>query len=302
ERRLGFDPGTIRATVLIETITAAFEMDEILYELRERSVGLSAGRWDYIFSLARAFCEHADFVLPDRADLGMRVPFMRAYNELLVATCHRRGAHAIGGMAAFIPDLSDPALTEASLAKVRSDKRHEAGDGYDGSWVAHPDLVAAARAEFDRVLGDQPNQVDRQRDDVYVTPGDLLAVRSTPGSITDDGVRTDVIIAIRYLSCWLTGTGLAAIDNRMEDLATVELSRSQLWQWIRHGARLEDGRVITPDLVRRILAEETGRLRADIGEVGWRSGRYDEACRLFEQVSLAPDFCTFLTHPAYQIL
>ncbi|RMH79369.1 MAG: malate synthase A [Actinomyces sp.] len=302
EDTLGLDRGTIRATVLIETILAAFEMDEILYELREHSAGLNAGRWDYIFSVAKKFRRHREFVLPDRADVGMTVPFMRAYTELLVATCHRRGAHAIGGMAAFIPNRRDPEVTEHALAKVTADKRREAGDGFDGTWVAHPDLVPVARAEFDKVLGDRPNQVERQRDDVYITPGDLLSVPSTGGSITEAGLRTNVSVGIRYLAAWLTGTGAAAIDNLMEDAATAEISRAQIWQWVHHAATLSNGQTVTAELVRRVIDEEMSRLADALDAEAWRAGRYDDARRVFEQVALADDFVEFLTLPAYEIL
>ncbi len=302
EDTLGLDRGTIRATVLIETILAAFEMDEILYELREHSAGLNAGRWDYIFSVAKKFRRHRDFVLPDRADVAMTVPFMRAYTELMVATCHRRGAHAIGGMAAFIPNRRDPEVTEHALAKVTADKRREAGDGFDGTWVAHPDLVPVARAEFDKVLGDRPNQVERQRDDVYITPGDLLSVPSTGGAVTEGGLRTNVSVGIRYLAAWLTGTGAAAIDNLMEDAATAEISRAQIWQWVHHGARMSNGQVVDEALVRRVVDEEMERLADSMDAGAWTAGRYDDARTVFEQVALADDFVEFLTLPAYEIL
>src|SRR5688572_24117304 len=231
---LAIPRGTLRATVLIETILAAFEMDEILYELREHSAGLNAGRWDYIFSVIKKFRDRPEFVLPDRAQVTMTVPFMRAYTELLVKTCHRRGAHAIGGMAAFIPSRSDPEANEIALARVTEDKRREAGDGFDGSWVAHPDLVPVAIAEFDDVLGARANQVDRLRDDVTTQGADLLDVAATPGEVTETGVRANVSVGIRYIAAWLQGVGAAAIDNLMEDAATAEISRSQIWQWIRH--------------------------------------------------------------------
>ena len=228
--RLGIARGSIRATVLIETILAAFEMDEILYELREHSAGLNAGRWDYIFSVAKKFRDHPEFVLPDRADVSMTTPFMRAYTELLVQTCHKRGAHAIGGMSAFIPNRRDPVVTEQALAKVRDDKQREATDGFDGTWVAHPDLVPVALTEFDRVLGDRANQVERQRPDVVVRANDLLDIASAGGAITEAGVRLNVDVGLRYIESWLAGTGAAAIHNLMEDAATAEISRAQLWQ------------------------------------------------------------------------
>jgi malate synthase len=284
---LGIPPGTIRATVLIETIVAAFEMEEILYELREHSAGLNAGRWDYIFSVIKKFRHRDDFVLPDRSAVTMTVPFMRAYTELLVKTCHKRGAFAMGGMAAFIPNRRDPEVTETALAKVREDKSREAGDGFDGTWVAHPDLVQTATEEFDAVLGERPNQLDRQRPDVGVTAEQLLSVPETRGEITDAGIRQNVSVGIRYLAAWLNGTGAAAIDNLMEDVATAEISRSQLWQWMRHG-RVERERV------QAIADEEVGSL-SDVP-------RLDEARRVFEQVALADEFVDFLTLPAYELL
>ncbi|HLH46325.1 MAG TPA: malate synthase A, partial [Acidimicrobiales bacterium] len=255
QEALGLDHGSIRATVLIETITAAFEMDEILYELRDHICGLNAGRWDYIFSVAKKF--HADpaFVLPDRSSVTMTVPFMRAYTELLVRTCHRRCAHAIGGMAAFIPNRRKPDVTEAALAKVTDDKRREAGDGFDGTWVAHPDLVPTAVAEFDAVLGDRPNQLDRERDDVHVGPGRLLDVRCPKDGVTRAGLDTNISVGLRYLYSWLSGTGAAAIDDLMEDAATAEISRAQVWQWVHHGVTLADGTSVTAELVRSLLDE-----------------------------------------------
>ncbi len=282
---LGLARGTIKATVLIETILAAFEMDAILYELREHSAGLNAGRWDYIFSVIKKFRDRPDFVLPDRAQVTMTVPFMRAYSELLVKTCHARGAHAIGGMAAFIPSRRDAEVNEIALAKVREDKEREAGDGFDGTWVAHPDLVPTAQTEFDRVLGDRPNQVERQRDDVDVSALDLLNVAATSGDVTEEGIRANVSVGIQYLGAWLNGTGAAAINNLMEDVATAEISRSQLWQWIHHGR-------VSRDDVLRIEREEMGRL----------GDPYEPAREVFDEVVLAPDFVEFLTFPAYDRL
>jgi malate synthase len=284
---LGIPRGTIRATVLIETILAAFEMEEILYELREHSAGLNAGRWDYIFSVIKKFRHRSDFVLPDRGQVTMTVPFMRAYTELLVATCHRRGAFAMGGMAAFIPNRRDPEVTEQALTKVREDKAREAGDGFDGTWVAHPDLVETAAAEFDAVLGSRPNQLERQRPDVSVSAADLLSVPDTPGEITEAGVRQNVSVGIRYLASWLNGTGAAAIDNLMEDVATAEISRSQLWQWVH------DGRV-DPEHVQTVAYEEADRYEV--------KNRLGEATKIFEHVALADDFVEFLTLPAYELL
>ncbi len=287
QEALGIPRGTIRATVLIETILAAFEMDEILYELREHSAGLNAGRWDYIFSVIKKFRDRDDFVLPDRSAVTMTVPFMRAYTELLVKTCHRRGAFAMGGMAAFIPNRRDPEVTENALARVREDKSREAGDGFDGTWVAHPDLVPTALEEFDRVLGERPNQLERQRPDVSVSAAQLLAVPDTPGEVTEAGIRQNVTVGIQYLAAWLNGTGAAAIGNLMEDVATAEISRSQLWQWVQHGR-------VGRDRVLEIADEEMGSLP----EVP----RLDEARRVFEQVALADEFVDFLTLPAYELL
>ncbi len=301
---LGLAHGTIKATVLIETIWAAFEMDEILYELRDHSAGLNAGRWDYMFSLIKTFRNHPDFLLPDRNSVTMTVPFMRAYTELLVKTCHRRGAHAMGGMAAFVPSRKDPERNEQALAKVSEDKRREATDGFDGTWVAHPDSVPAAREEFDRVLGERRNQVDRRRDEVCVTAEALLDVASTPGEISEEGLRNDVNVGIQYVSAWLRGKGAAGIYGLMEDAATAEICRSQIWQWVHQRAELADGRPVTPDLVRWAEDEELERIRGEIGDDEWfyTQGRPDECRALFERVALADDFVDFLTLPAYEKL
>jgi malate synthase len=300
ERALGLPAGTIRATVLIETLPAAFEMDEILYELREHSAGLNAGRWDYMFSTIKTFASRpAEFLLPDRGEVAMTVPFLRAYTELLVATCHRRGAHAIGGMAAFIPSRRDPAVNAAALAKVRADKVRESSDGFDGSWVAHPDLVPVCTEVFDSLLGDLPNQLGRQRTDVHVTAEQLLDIASTPGEITEAGVRTNISVGLRYLETWLRGTGAVGIDNLMEDAATAEISRSQLFQWVAAGAELADGRNVTADLVRAVLAEEVARLRAAAGDDAWADGRWADAIELFERTALGEPYVEFLTLPAY---
>src|SRR6188768_907020 len=285
QERLGVPQGTIKATVLIETILAAFEMDEILYELREHSAGLNAGRWDYIFSVIKKLGHRPEFVLPDRADVTMAVPFMRSYCELLVKTCHRRGAHAMGGMAAFIPSRRDAEVNALALEKVREDKDREASQGFDGTWVAHPDLVPVAVQSFDRVLGDRPNQIERRRDDVRVTSADLLDVASTPGGITEEGLRNNVSVGIQYLAAWLQGAGAVAINNLMEDAATAEISRSQIWQWLRHGR-------VTDDDVRRITDEEI----ASLGD------GYGDARALFERVATQPDYVEFLTLPAYDRL
>ncbi|MBO0870741.1 MAG: malate synthase A, partial [Micromonosporaceae bacterium] len=293
ETVLGIPAGSIRATVLIETIPAAFEMAEILYELRPHASGLNAGRWDYLFSLIKNFRDQGSaFVLPDRAAVTMTAPFMRAYTELLVATCHRHGAFAMGGMAAFIPSRRDPEVNAVALAKVREDKQREARDGFDGSWVAHPDLVPVCQEVFDAALGGAPNQLDRKRDDVSVAAADLLAVSATPGSVTEAGLRNNVSVGLQYLASWLGGNGAAAINNLMEDAATAEISRSQIWQWLHNGVRLDDGTPITVDLVRRIEDEELARL----GEVA----HLDQARELFDRVALADEFVDFLTLPAYQ--
>jgi malate synthase len=286
EERLDLPPGSIKATVLIETILAAFEMEEILYELRDHSAGLNAGRWDYIFSVIKKFRHRPEFVLPDRAQVTMTVPFMRAYTDLLVKTCHRRGAHAMGGMAAFIPSRRDPDVNEVALAKVREDKQREAGSGFDGTWVAHPDLVPVAMEEFDEVLGERPNQVERLREEVDVAAADLLDVRVPGGEITDEGVRANVSVGLRYLESWLRGTGAAAIDNLMEDAATAEISRSQIWQWLRHG-RIERDTVVA--------FEDAGL--AEAGE-----GRWAEARALFDEVALSEELPEFLTIPAYELI
>ncbi len=297
---LSIPRGTIKATVLIETILAAFEMDEILYELREHSAGLNAGRWDYIFSAIKKFRNRPEISFPDRSQVTMTVPFMRAYTELLVRTCHRRGAHAMGGMAAFIPSRKDPKINETAFAKVREDKVREATDGFDGTWVAHPDLVPVAREVFDQILGERPNQIDRRREDVHVTADDLLNLKVW-GKVTEQGVRTNISVGILYLESWLRGVGAAAIYNLMEDAATAEISRSQIWQWVRQGVRIEEkGPQITPALVRLLIDEEMEKIRQQVGEEAYRRGRFEEARRLFEQVALGEAFVEFLTIPAYE--
>jgi malate synthase len=292
---LGIPRGTIRATVLIETILAAFEMEEILYELREHSSGLNAGRWDYIFSIIKKFRNRPDFVLPDRAQVTMTVPFMRAYTELLVKTCHRRGAHAMGGMAAFIPSRRDAEVNRVALARVKEDKDREAKDGFDGTWVAHPDLVATATEAFDRVLGDRPNQLERQRPDVVADASALIDVRVPGGTITESGVRMNVSVGIQYIESWMRGVGAAAINNLMEDVATAEISRSQVWQWVRHSSKLDDGQAISADLIREIADDELANLRRRLGDEAWSKSRFDEARAVFEEVALAPTFPAFLT-------
>jgi malate synthase len=298
----GIDRGTIKATVLIETLPAAFEMEEILHELREHSAGLNAGRWDYIFSAIKCLADRPRMVLPDRGDVTMTVPFMRAYAELLAATCHRRGAHAMGGMAAFIPSREDPEANERALAAVRSDKEREVAQGYDGTWVAHPDLVPVAREVFERGLDGRPHQLERRRDDLRVTAGELQDLASTPGTITDAGLRANINVGFQYLSFWLTGRGAAAINSLMEDAATAEISRTQIWQWVHHGVELEDGRTVSSDLVRSLLDEETAKIRDSVGEETWRQGRPAETREIFDRVSLAPELIEFLTIPAYAYL
>ncbi|MEA2439221.1 MAG: malate synthase [Thermoleophilaceae bacterium] len=303
QEQLGIPHGTIKATVLIETIPAAFEMDEILYELRDHSASLNAGRWDYIFSMIKCFRERPDMVLPDRNKVTMTVPFMRAYTDLLVKTCHRRGAHAMGGMAAFIPSRKTPEINEEAIAKVRADKEREAGAGFDGTWVAHPDLVDVAMEEFSKVLGDRPNQVDKQRDDVSVGATELLDASSAGDDYTDEGLRNDVNVGIQYISSWLRGNGAAAIFNMMEDAATAEISRSQVWQWVRHGVELDTGEKVTRELVRRYEGEELEKIREQVGdEFFYSQGRPDQSRELFDQVALSEEFVDFLTLPAYEQL
>jgi malate synthase len=287
--------GTIRATVLIETILAAFEMEEILYELRDHSSGLNAGRWDYIFSIIKKFRNRPDFVLPDRAQVTMTVPFMRAYSDLLVKTCHRRGAHAMGGMAAFIPSRRDAEVNRVAIAKVKEDKDREALAGFDGTWVAHPDLVATATEAFDRVLGERPNQLERQRPDVTVTSKQLIDMAVPGGSVTESGLRLNVSVGIQYIESWLRGVGAAAINNLMEDVATAEISRSQVWQWIRHSSRLSEGEPVTADLVREIADDELAKIHERLGEELWAKGRFADARQVFQEVALSDSFPAFLT-------
>ncbi|MFD5399169.1 malate synthase A [Streptomyces sp. NPDC127097] len=300
---VGIPQGTVRATVLIETITAAYEMEEILYELREHAAGLNAGRWDYLFSIVKNFRDGgAKFVLPDRNAVTMTAPFMRAYTELLVRTCHKRGAHAIGGMAAFIPNRRDPEANEQALAKVRNDKDREAGDGFDGSWVAHPDLVPVARASFDAVLGDRPNQKDRLREDVSVSAADLIAIDSLDAKPTYQGLIDAVQVGTRYIEAWLRGLGAVAIFGLMEDAATAEISRSQIWQWVDAGVVFENGEKATADLVRTVAAEQLAAIRAEIGEEAFTSGKWQQAHDLLLKVALDADYAEFLTLPAYELL
>lgn len=293
---LGMPRGSVRATVLVETILAAFCMDEILYELREHSSGLNAGRWDYIFSIIKKFRHRPDFVLPDRVQVTMEVPFMRAYTDLLVKTCHRRDAHAIGGMAAFIPSRRDPAVNKVAIPNVQNDKQREAGDGFDGTWVAHPDLVPVAKQVFDGVLGERPHQIDRKREEVTVSAEQLVDTHIAGGTITEQGIRNNVSVALQYIDNWLRGTGAVAIFNLMEDAATAEISRSQLWQWIRNRAQTDEGQTVTRELYEALRDSEVDKLG------GLAEGRRQEACELLDRLVLAEEFVEFLTLPAYALL
>ncbi|GAA2758802.1 malate synthase A [Actinopolymorpha rutila] len=301
EQRLGIRRGRVRATVLIETIPAAFEMEEILYELRQYAAGLNAGRWDYLFSIIKYFRDAGpDFVLPDRNAVTMTAPFMRAYTELLVRTCHKRGAFAIGGMAAFVPSRRDSSVNETAFERVRADKEREAKDGFDGSWVAHPDLVPLCNEMFDVRLGAHRNQLSQLREDVHVTADDLLDLASTPGAVTLRGLRNNVAVALRYLTAWLGGTGAVAIFNLMEDAATAEIARSQLWQWIHNRTELDTGEKVTAELVGDVMAKEYERLRAEAG--AGAEDHLDAARKLLERVVLGEEFADFLTVPAYDLI
>ncbi|MFN2400364.1 MAG: malate synthase A [Gemmatimonadaceae bacterium] len=295
---LSIPRGTIRATVLIETILAAFEMDEILFELRDHAAGLNAGRWDYIFSIIKKFRAHSDFVLPDRSQVTMTLPFMRAYTDHLVKTCHRRGAHAMGGMAAFVPSRRDADVNEMAFKKVRDDKLRESADGFDGTWVAHPDLVPVAKEVFDRVLGGRPNQKDRQRPEVSVSAKDLLDVHVASGTVTEAGIRSNVDIAIQYLEAWLRGSGAVAIYNLMEDTATAEISRAQLWQWIRHGVQFR-GRPLGAEAYEVLRTAELRKLSAASAS---SAPRYRSAAKLLDSLVLGDPFIDFLTVPGSQLL
>ncbi len=288
--------GTVRATVLIETLPAAFEMEEILYELREHASGLNAGRWDYMFSFIKKFRNRKDKVLPDRVQVAMTVPFLRAYTELLVKSCHTHGAHAMGGMSPFIPNRKNPEVNEKALAKVREDKLREVNDGFDGTWVAHPDLVPVAMEVFDQVLGNRPHQKEKSRAEVRVTAAQLVDPAVPGGKITEAGFRTNVEVALQYLNQWLLENGAAAIHNLMEDAATAEISRAQLWQWIRHGATLDDGRPATRALYETIRTEELGKLG------GPDAQRFRDAAALLDKMVLSEEFPDFLTLPAYALL
>ena len=300
ERRLGLADGTIKCTVLIETILAAFEMDEILFELRDHIVGLNCGRWDYIFSFIKKFSSRPDYLLPDRSQVTMTTHFLRSYSQLCIRTCHRRGAFAMGGMAAQIPIKNDPEANAAALAKVRADKEREAGDGHDGTWVAHPALVPIAMEVFDRVMP-TPNQLHRLREDVEVGAADLL--RIPEGSITEAGLRNNVSVALQYMAAWISGNGCVPINHLMEDAATAEISRAQVWQWIRHPRGvLEDGRKVTATLFREVLADEQTRLRGALGADAYRVGHFDAAAGLLDRITTAAQFESFLTVPAYRAL
>jgi malate synthase len=298
---LGVPQGTVKGTVLIEHILAAFQMEEILYELRNHSGGLNCGRWDYIFSYIKKFAKKEEFLVPDRALVGMTTPFMRAYSLACIKACHKRGAFAMGGMAAQIPIKNDDEANNAAMAKVKADKKREAEDGHDGTWVAHPALVAIAMEEFDKVLGDKPNQIDKQRDDVTTTAADLLAIPT--GELTEHGIRENIKVGVQYLEAWLRGVGCVPLYNLMEDAATAEISRTQLWQWVHNSkAVLNDGRAVTMELVREIAAEEMDAIKKEVGEERFTNGKYAEAAKLFDEFTANEDLAEFLTLAAYEQL
>jgi malate synthase len=299
EEALGLKRGTTKATILIETLPAAFQMDEILYELREHSAGLNCGRWDYIFSYIKTMRAHAAYTLPDRGQVGMTQPCMRAYSQLAIQTCHRRGAHAMGGMAAQIPIKNDPVANEQALAKVRADKEREVTDGHDGTWVAHPGLVPLALEIFDAHM-DGAHQIERQLDDLNVSASDLLEVPT--GTRTEAGLRQNVNVGIQYLESWLRGSGCVPLYNLMEDAATAEISRTQIWQWIHHEATLEDGRPITANLLEQIITDELGKIQNSIGVEGYQAGRFEQANRLFKALCTSESLQSFLTLPAYEMI
>ncbi|WP_127782432.1 malate synthase A [Rhodococcus sp. X156] len=300
QQALGIPRGTIRATVLIETLPAAFEMEEILHELREHSAGCNAGRWDYLFSTIKCFAHRgADFVLPDRNSVTMTAPFMRAYTELLVRTCHKRGAHAIGGMAAFIPSRRDEEVNANATRKVTEDKTREARAGFDGSWVAHPDMVGLCTEVFTEVLGERPHQLENTREDVHVTAEQLLDVRSTPGEATEEGLRNDISVGIQYLSAWLRGQGAVGIFNLMEDAATAEIARTQVWQWLHNDVVLSSGAKVTTELVQQLVDEELAKIEQAVGEDAYQQGGYEQGRALFTEMALSSDLSEFLTLPAY---
>ncbi|MDG2027299.1 MAG: malate synthase A [Acidimicrobiales bacterium] len=302
EARLALGPGTIRATVLVETIFAAFEMEEILYELRDHITGLHTGNWDYLFSMAKTFRNDLAFVLPDRDRISVTTPFMRAFTELLVATCHRRGAHAIGGMSGVNPEGKDEERIAGALRKVKVDKRREAGDGFDGTRIAHPGLVPVAQVEFDKVLGSRPNQIARQRDDVFVMPEDLLTLPGSDGAVTLAGARTNIHIVIRYLGEWLSGNAAVMIDDHLEDTAMAEVCRAQLWSWRHHRVEVSDGQILDDALLDQLINEEFAELQAFLDPAQWEAGRYDEARDLLRALITTDDYPEFLTIPAYELL
>ncbi len=299
QEALGIARGTLKATILIETLPAAFEMDEILHEMKDHIVGLNCGRWDYIFSFIKRLGKNKRFLTPDRSAMVMGKAFLGAYSLLVIKTCHKRGAFAMGGMAAQIPVKGDPAANEAAFARVRADKEREAGDGHDGTWVAHPDLVPVAMEVFDRLMPSR-NQVNRLREDVSITRDQMIEVH--PGQRTEAGLKENIRVGVQYIEAWLRGRGAVPLYNLMEDAATAEISRAQVWQWLHHGADLADGRTVTPDLFRQAMADEMARVRAAIGPDVYDAGRFPEAIRLFEEMSLAGDFAEFLTLPAYGLL
>ena len=299
EKAIGIPHGSIKVTVLIETILAAFEMDEILHELRDYAAGLNCGRWDYIFSFIKKFSANPDFVMPDRASVTMTAHFLRSYSQLLIQTCHKRGAFAMGGMAAQIPIKNDEAANNAALAKVKADKEREAGDGHDGTWVAHPGLIPTAMEVFNRLMP-TPNQLSKLREDVKVTAKDLLTVPK--GDITEAGLRGNISVSLLYMESWLRGLGCVPIFNLMEDAATAEISRTQLWQWIHHQSALNDGTKITPALYQKLKAEELKKIQEMVGPQAFTGGKFKQAETLLDQVVLAPNFTEFLTLPAYQMI
>jgi len=296
---VGVPAGSVRATVLIETLPAAFEMDEILYELRDHSAGLNCGRWDYIFSAIKTLQSRREFLLPDRGQVTMESPFLRSYSQLLIKTCHRRGIHAMGGMAAQIPIKDDPKASEAALAKVRADKLREVRDGHDGTWVAHPGLVAVAKEIFDQGMPG-PNQISKLREDVHVT--EAMLVEPATGTRTEAGLRLNIRVGIQYLEAWLRGMGCVPLYHLMEDAATAEISRAQVWQWLAHGATLDDGRAVTSEFVRQCTAEEMRRIEQEIGASRFDVGRFPEARAIFERVATVTPLAEFLTLPAYEVL
>ena len=296
QEALGVPQKSIKATVLIETILATYEMDEILWELRDHSAGLNCGRWDYIFSFIKKFREQAWSVLPDRAQVGMTAHFLRSYSQLLIKTCHRREVHAMGGMAAQIPIKNDPAANEEAMGRVRADKKREAADGHDGTWVAHPGLVEIAKSEFDAIMKDA-NQIAHKRQDVHVTAADLIAMPE--GTKTEAGLRQNVAVGIGYVEAWLRGIGCVPLFNLMEDAATAEISRAQVWQWVRHAQTLNDGRLVTKELVREVVREELDKVKAQMGDEAYGKGRHEEAAQLMIELVEQPQFYEFLTLPAY---